>query len=111
MFTSYLSLGNALLENLMYDERFKKMQAWFLTSIVPIGIFLIVKSCDFLSFTKILSIGGVVAGGLIAILVLAMVKKAKKKGNRKPEYSLPANWIFLGFLGLIFLIAVFVALV
>jgi amino acid permease len=107
MFTSYLSLGNALQENLMYDERFRKKEAWFFTSIIPILIFLFIKSFSFFSFISILSIGGIVSGGLIALLILLMVKKAKEKGNRKPEYSIPANWFILGILSLIFIFGIF----
>ncbi len=111
LFTSYLSLGNALLENLMYDERLRKSEAWFLTSIIPIFLFVFIRIFDFLSFTKILSVGGVVSGGLIAVSVLFMVKKAKEKGNRKPEYSVPVNWFIILFLSLIFATGVFMHLV
>jgi len=111
IFTSYLSLGNALIENFVYDERFKKRQAWLFTSIIPIFIFIFVNSFGFFSFTRILSIGGVISGGLIAILVLLMVKRAKQKGNRNPEYSVPANWLVLGALSLIFLFGIFIELV
>ncbi len=106
MFTSYLSLGNALKQNFMYDERMRKKTAWFLTAIIPIGIFLITRFFDYFSFTRILSIGGVVSGGLIGISVLMMVKNAKKKGNRKPEYSVPINWFIIGLLSLIFIFGV-----
>jgi len=61
---------------------------------------------DYFSFTRILSIGGVVSGGLIGVLVLFMVKKAKKKGNRKPEYSIPVNWWIIGLLSLIFILGI-----
>lgn len=104
MFTSYLTLGNALQENLMYDERFKKKNAWMFAALLPILIFIAVKFLGFFSFVKIISLGGVVSGGLIAILILFMVKKAKKKGNRKPEYKLPVNWLIIGFLSLIFIL-------
>jgi len=103
MFTSYLTLGNALQENFMYDERFKKKNAWIFASLLPILIFVAVKLLGFFSFVKIISLGGVVSGGLIAILILFMVKKAKKKGNRKPEYKLPIHWLVIGFLSLIFI--------
>ena len=55
------------------------------------------------TFTKVLAIGGVVSGGMIAVSVLLMVKNAKKKGNRKPEYSIPVNWFIIGLLSLIFI--------
>jgi len=102
MFTSWLSLGNALDESFRFDERMGKMKSWILVSFVPILLFLIIRFFEFFSFTKLLSIGGVVSGGLLAVLVLLMIKKAKKKGNRKPEYSVPVNWFIIGFFILIF---------
>jgi len=106
MFTSYLALGNALLDNFIYDYKYSKKKSWFLTAIIPIFLFLIIKMFSFFSFTKILSIGGVVSGGIIAVLVLLMIGKAKKKGDRKPEYKIPVNWFVIGLLSLIFLLGV-----
>ncbi|MEK6844963.1 MAG: hypothetical protein AABX44_01780, partial [Nanoarchaeota archaeon] len=106
MFTSYLALGNALQDSFIYDFKYKKIKAWILTAIIPIFLFLFVKLFDFFSFTKILSIGGVVSGGLIAILILLMISKAKEKGDRKPEYSICINWFVIGLLSLIFVAGV-----
>jgi len=106
MFTSWLALGNALDESFRFDERVKKWQSWILVAFVPILIFLVIRFFEFFSFTKILSIGGVVSGGLVAVLILLMIKKAKKKGNRKSEYSIPINWFIIGFLILIFALGV-----
>lgn len=104
MFTSYLALGNALQENLIYDDRLSQERAWFISSIVPIFIFLFTQLFfNYFSFTKILSMGGVVSGGLIAIMVLQMVRKAKKEGDRKPEYSIPVNLVIIFLLTLLFL--------
>lgn len=110
MFTSYLALGFALEENLKFDEKMKRRSAWLLSSVAPILVFLIVEFFDYFSFTKILSIGGVVSGGLIGISVLLMNKIAKKKGNRKPEYSIPINWFIIGVLCFIFIVGVVVEL-
>ena len=82
MFTSYLALG------------------------IPIILFLFIKYFKYFSFTKMLSIGGVIAGGLTAILILLMAVKAKKKGNREPEYSFPINWFIIIFLSLIFVLGI-----
>lgn len=108
MFTSYLALGNALIQDFMFDDNFKKKKAWFLTSIIPILIFVFIKlvASEFFSFTKILSIGGSVSGALIGILVLFIIKKAKQKGDRKPEYSIPLNWFITGLLILIFVVGI-----
>ena len=49
--------------------------------------------------TKILSIGGVITGGVTAILILLMAKRAKSFGERKPELvriiflSISLNWV------------------
>ncbi len=104
MFTSYLALGNALQEDYFFDKGFKKKKAWIYSTIVPIGAFILIKlTSEFFSFTKILSIGGVVSGGLIAVMSLFIVKSAKKKGDRKPEYSIPVNWFWIVLLATIFI--------
>jgi len=106
MFTSYLAGGNALVENFIFDERWNKNWAWFFSSVIPVGFFLLIHFVDFFSFTNILSIGGVVSGGILAIAVLFMIKKAKRKGDRKPEYSIPIRWWVIGLLSLIFIFGV-----
>ena len=103
MFTSWLSLGTALEESYILDEKILKKKSWVFVSVIPLLIFLAVQFSDFFSFTIILSIGGVVSGGLAAILILLMVRKAKDGGNRKPEYSVPINWFVAAFFILIFL--------
>lgn len=95
MFTSYLASGNALRESFQFDERFSKKKSWVLATIVPIGLFVLTQLTDFFSFTTILSLGGVVAGGITAILSLLMVRRAKEHGNRKPEYELRARKVVL----------------
>jgi amino acid permease len=106
MFTSYLANGNALRESFMFDERFKYNSAWALASLIPIGLFILVELTNFFSFTRILSLGGIVSGGIIALMILWMIGKAKKKGDRKPEYSLNASWWVIGIFALIFVFGV-----
>lgn len=107
MFGAYVALGNALEQTFISDNKFSKVKSWFLSSIVPIILFFIVSYFNVLSFTKMLAIGGVISGGLTGILILLVLKKAKKKGNRKPEYSIPLNWFFIILLSLIFIISMF----
>lgn len=102
MFTSHLPLGNALLENFEIDDRIKKKRAWLLASVVPVLIYVLISFSNFFSFTKVLAIGGVVSGGLMAILILFTIKKAKQKSERKPEYSVPLNRVVISVLILIF---------
>jgi len=106
MFTSYLAGGNALIDNFLFDERWSKPWAWFFASIIPIMIFVLTQLTNFFSFITILSIGGVVSGGMLAVMVLFMIKKAKRHGNRKTEYSVPAKWWIIILLSLIFVFGV-----
>ncbi|MBS3077950.1 hypothetical protein J4412_00395 [Candidatus Pacearchaeota archaeon] len=106
MFTSYLSIGNALEENFKFDDLMKKKKSWFLASVIPVAIYILISFTNLFSFTKVLSIGGIISGGLTAILILFMAKSAKKKSDRKPEYSIPLNWIVIIFAILVFGIGV-----
>ena len=103
MFTSYLALGNALQDSFIYDFKYKKIKAWLFSALIPIFIFLIVMMFKYFTFTKILSIGGIISGGIMGILILLMVKKAKEKRERKPEYSVFINWFIIILLSLIFI--------
>jgi amino acid transporter len=111
MFTSYLSLGNALQQNYIFDFKKSKSKAWFKASILPIIIFLFTQIFkDFFSFIRMLSLGGVVSGGLIAILVLIIHLRAVKMGDRKPEFLLPANKIIIAILIFVFASGIFLEL-
>jgi amino acid permease len=104
MLTSYLSLGTALLEAYHYDYKFSRTAAFFLTFSIP----LLIIFFNLTSFITILTITGVFAGGLEGTLVVLMYWRAKKLGDRKPEYSLPTlrmlgiTLIFLFVLGLLY---------
>ena len=52
MFTSYLALGNALRDHFVYDFKYKKIKAWFFSSLIPIFIFLLLGVFKYSSFTK-----------------------------------------------------------
>ena len=84
MFTSYLTLGIALLEVYEYDYHLSKVKAFFLVFSVP----LLVVFFNLTSFITIIGMTGAIAGGLDGILITLMYWKAKQLGNRKPEYSL-----------------------
>lgn len=87
MFTSYLALGTALQRSFMIDYRNRKRKAWFKSAIIPVALFLFLEIFDSFSFIRVISIGGVVAGGLIVIMVLVIHRKASVQGNRIPEYQ------------------------
>ena len=103
MFTSYLSLGNALQQNYIFDFKNSKRKAWFRAAILPIFVFLLTQIFkDFFSFIRVISLGGVVSGGIIAILVLIIHKRAEGLGERHPEFKLPPSKIIMIIFSLIF---------
>ena len=103
MATSYLAISNALTDTLKYDFKKPKEEAWVYTVIVPLTLFIILKLTGTGGFTKVLGIGGAISGGLTAILILHMVKKAKEKGDQKPAYSIPYHPILIKIMTLVFI--------
>ena len=84
MFTTFLTLGVALMEMYEYDYHLKKSMAFALTMFLPLGLAL----SGFTTFIATLGITGAIAGGVDGILIVLAYWKAKKLGDRKPEYSL-----------------------
>ncbi len=93
MFTSFLSLSIALIEMYEYDYVLPHTSALVLTFSIPLLITLLKLS----TFITIIALTGAVAGGLQSILIIFMFWKAKKQGERVPEYSLK-RYTFVGWL-------------
>lgn len=106
MFTSYFALNIALIDMFQLDFSFSKTKAWLISIFIPLVIFISIHIVNMDSFVKVLSLGGIISGGLSAILILAMVKSAKLFGDRRPEYSIPYSRILTWFLIFIFLLAI-----
>jgi tyrosine-specific transport protein len=104
MFTAFFALGIALKDVFEYDFKLKKTSCYLLTMIPVLILSIAIILFKLTTFINLLGFIGSVAGGLAGILVLLMVKKAKLKGDRKPEYSIHLNWIII-----IILIAIFIA--
>jgi len=104
MFTSYITLSVALIDSFRFDFHFSKIKSWLFTILIPLILYLILYSTNNASFSKVLGVGGVISGGITAILILFMVKKAKILGNRIPEYSIPYSNIITFLLILVFII-------
>jgi len=98
MATSFLALGLALQEMYEYDYKLKRKLSWLLTCIPP----LIIALSGITSFTKVIGLGGTIAGGIDGVLIALMAYKAKKLGDRKPEYQIPINWFIIALLSLLF---------
>jgi len=110
MLTSFFVLSFSLKDLVKFDLRLSNKINFLIVSIVPLLLYLGIKFFDLVGFIKILGIGGVVSGGLTGILILLMNIKAKKQGNRKPEYNIPLNWFWIILLSLIFIFGIVVEL-
>lgn len=106
MFTSYFVSSLAIRDMFRFDLKLGRFKGWVLCSVVPLILFLLVYFFNFSSFTQILGIAGIISGGLTGILILFMNYKAKRYGNRNPEYSVRINKLIIFLLSLIFIIAV-----
>ena len=96
MFTSFFPLSMAIRDTYYFDLKYSKMKSWILTSFVPLILFLVVYFFKIASFTQVLGIGGIISGGIIGVLVLLMVKNARKLGKRKPEYKMKLpSWVVM----------------
>ncbi len=104
MFTAYLSLSTAMIDMFRLDFGKSRKKAWLYTILVPIAAFIILTLTKHAAFTKVLGIGGVISGGLTAILILAMSKEAKAKGEVTPPYSMPHSKIFYWILAALFIL-------
>jgi tyrosine-specific transport protein len=91
MSTAFLALGLALKELFWYDYGLRKNTSWLLACFVPFLLFVLVKLGNLADFVTILDVAGIITGAITGILVVLMVINAKKKGERKPEYSIYIN--------------------
>lgn len=93
MASSFIILGLSLKDSL--TDSFLKMRHWqafALTVIAPLIVFLLgVKS-----FVTVINITGTLACGIGGILVALIWRAARRKGNRKPEYTI--KWSLASYL-------------
>lgn len=92
MFTCFITLAFALKGMYNYDYGLSDKLSWFLSCIIPLGLFFVVRG--FVGFAKIIEVTGAVGLGLTGILVVLMAKRSEKLGNRQPEYRVPKNFVF-----------------
>lgn len=108
IFTAYFALTMAMRDVYRFDLGYSKLKAWLLASLAPLILFLIFWKFNLAGFSQIIGFTGAILGVLIGVMVLLMVKRARKFGKRKPEYvvKLPAwvIWVLIVFLvaGLVF---------
>jgi tyrosine-specific transport protein len=102
MFTSFLALSMALLQIYEYDYKITHRWALLLTFSLP----LLITILNLTSFITLLGIVGAFTGGINGIVVVLMYWKAKRKGDRHPEYSLPKHLVLGSILVLMFLFGI-----
>ncbi|MCD4759260.1 GerAB/ArcD/ProY family transporter [archaeon] len=102
MLTSFLTLALAMKETYIFDYKIKPLPAWALTMMIPIIIFLVGIN----SFIKVIGITGAFSVGLQGILIVLMFWKARKHGNRIPEYKLGKKFFIGLLLILIFILGI-----
>ncbi|MEK7160735.1 MAG: aromatic amino acid transport family protein, partial [Patescibacteria group bacterium] len=84
VFTSFLVLGLGLREIFHDDFKLKKKLSLGLALAVPLAAYLL----GLKSFIVLIGFIGAVASGLDGILTVLIYLKAKKMGDRRPEFSL-----------------------
>ena len=105
MTTSFFVLSFSLKDYFIFDLK-KRKAAFLYVSIVPLLLYFLVTFFGLAGFIRVLGIGGAISGGIAGVLILIMNLKAKTKGDRKSEYSIPINWPIIILLSLLFLAGV-----
>ncbi len=91
---SFLVLGLYLKNTFIYDLKFSKNLATLVACGLPLVLFLV----GFRSFIATLGFVGTVVGAVEGIIIILIFRKAKKLGDREPEYSLKVPSLLLCFL-------------
>lgn len=94
---SFLAIGLYLRNTLVYDYKFSKITASIFTCSLPLILFLL----GFRSFIETIGFVGLIVGTVEGIIIIAIFKKAKKLGDREPEYTIKPPSFLLWFLILI----------
>lgn len=103
MFTACVALSNAIRDVYRLDLKLKYNYAFLLSVPFAFFMFLIFYIFNLVTFIKALEIGGAVSGGLTGIMTILTALKAKKKSERKPEYSIKIPTFLIVLLMLIYL--------
>lgn len=82
--TSFLGLGFTLKEMYQLDYHWKNFFAWLGTFAVPFVLLFFIKG----SFIDVISVTGAIASVFVLTILIIMFHKAKKMGDRKPEFEL-----------------------
>jgi len=95
MFTAFFALSIVIRDMYRFDFGLSKRKSWFLSSFIPLILFLVIQYFNLASFTQILGAAGIIGGGIAILGILIMFEKAKILGKRQPEYSMPQSWLII----------------
>lgn len=88
--TSFLVLGLSLKKIYWYDYKINKHLSWALTCFIPLTAYLFYLR----DFILVISFLGATLCGLNGILLILIYQRARKKGQRQPEYVLKLHPVF-----------------
>ncbi len=94
VFTAFVSVGNALMNSLMYDFRGRFLSSWWLTIIVP-GCAFLIGARDFIN---VIGTTGGLLGGLAGIVLLVAYERARMTAQLpKRALAVPQGLVALSF--------------
>lgn len=100
--TSYITLGYYLYETFLYDFGINRNLSHIMIAVIPITFVLF----GWRNFIGIIGFLGAVMGGFESIAMILAYLKAKKTGDRTPEYSLKIPHFIYYFLILVFALGI-----
>ncbi len=106
MFTAFFTQSIAIRDMFRFDFNLGRFKGWILAAFIPLIAYIIIEVFKLASFIQILSVAGVISGGLTGILILFMNSKSKELGKRDPEYSIKINWWIIILMSIIFVTAI-----
>jgi amino acid permease len=100
--TSFLMLGTALIDVFSVDYGVRHLSAWLWVIIPPFLLYM----GGLRSAIDVISLVGAVAIGLESVILLYVFRRAKKQGDRKPEFSIHVpDWVTV-LLGTVFIMGI-----
>lgn len=102
VFTPFLLLGLALKEMFCDDYRIKDKTGFILACSIPLLAYL----AGFKNFILVIGFLGAIAGGLHGVMILWVHNRAKKMGDRQPEYRVRAPKLLTWFLATVFVLGI-----
>lgn len=105
--TSFFVLGLSLKKTFWYDFKINKNLSWLLVCIVPIGLFVL----GIRGFVPIIVLLGAFIAAVEGIAIVLIYKKAKRFGDKMPEYNLKVPDVLRYIIMLIFVLGFIYTLV